>query len=333
MNAVLLLLSLVAAAPETSTAPAADEKPVRIGTPVGGHIHPALCISKKGTLVVTFGQVNHTDLRITRSSDGGRTWTAPEKFAPSVGKTFYPGSLTALRDGRIVHCWNRWDTDTTQKEPRSVLYSTSADEGATWSEPAPLPFDGKTPSIIRHPLVELPDGRWLAAVSDKTIAFDAKTGAAEAFGGEHPKGLMPLVRTPRGTYVSGAGLRSTDEGKTWTKITGMPDVFTQWWRHELTSLPDGTLLASEIPGPGVGGVSVGYRISRDDGVTWTAKYVFHDPGRPVGGRACPRTVQIDERTIGVVYYDVDPKQEGGPAVWFLRIPLAKIAGAKSGSDQ
>jgi len=330
MTLSLLILSLVCAAPANpSKAEAeADERPVRIGSPVGGHIHPAFCITKKGTLVVMFGQVNHTDLRITRSLDAGRTWTKPEPFGPTVGKTFYPGSLTALSDGRIVHCWNRWSTPDGQKEPRYVIYSTSADEGVTWSEPAPLPFDGKTPSIIRHPLVEMNDGRWLAAVSDKTIVFDPKTGSAETFGGEQKTGLMPLVRTPRGTYVGGSGLRSTDEGKTWKKVEGMPDVHTQWWRHELTCLPDGTLLASEIPGPGVGGVSVGYRISRDDGVTWNDKYVFYDPGRPVGGRACPRTVQLDDKSIGVVFYDVDTKQDGGPAVFFLRIPLAKLTAAK-----
>lgn len=325
MTLSLLILSLVCAAPANTSKAEADERPVRIGSPVGGHIHPAFCITKKGTLVVTFGQVNHRDLRITRSLDAGRTWTKPESFGPTVGKSFYPGSLTALSDGRIVHCWNRWDTDKTEKEPRSVLYSLSSDEGATWSEPEPLPRDLKTPSIIRHPLVELADGRWLAALSDKTIVFNPKTASAEPFGESHGKPLMPLVRTPRGTYVSGARVRSTDDGKTWAKIDGMPDVYDQWWRHELTCLPDGTLLASEIPGPGVGGVSVGYRISRDDGVTWNDKYVFYDPGRPVGGRACPRTVQLDAQTIGVVFYDVDAKQDGGPAVFFLRIPLKKLA--------
>ena len=66
----------------------------------------------------------------------------------------------------------------------------------------------------------------------------------------------------------------------------------------------------------------------DDGLTWNAKYVFHDPGRPVGGRACPRTVQLDDKSLCVVFYDVDKTQEGGPAVWFLRIPLANIAAAK-----
>ena len=40
-------------------------------------------------------------------------------------------------------------------------------------------------------------------------------------------------------------------------------------------------------------------------------------------RACPRTIQLDEKMIGVVFYDVDPKQEGGPGLFFLKIPLKK----------
>lgn len=59
----------------------ADElQPVRIAKPAGGHIHPAVCISPKGTLVVIYGQVNHRDLRLTRSVDGGRKWSETVPF-------------------------------------------------------------------------------------------------------------------------------------------------------------------------------------------------------------------------------------------------------------
>ena len=61
-------------------------EPVRIANPVGGHIHPAVCLSKQGTLIVTYGHVNHRDLRITRSQDGGKTWTSPTPFIHTVGK-------------------------------------------------------------------------------------------------------------------------------------------------------------------------------------------------------------------------------------------------------
>ena len=60
------LLAFCLAAPT-----AAQEKPVRIASGVAGHIHPALCLTKKGTLVVIFSQSNYKDLRQTTSTDGG----------------------------------------------------------------------------------------------------------------------------------------------------------------------------------------------------------------------------------------------------------------------
>jgi hypothetical protein len=319
------LLGLTALLPALALAQTDDLTPVRIGNPVGGHIHPAACITPKGTIVVTFGQVNHRDLRITRSTDGGQTWTPPEPFGPTVKKTYYPGSLTTLRDGRILHTWNRWSGETNEAEPRSVLYSLSSDEGVTWSEAQAFPRDPKVMSVIRHPIVELAPDRWLLPLADKTWIFNPETDASAPFGDGRSHGLVPIVRTPKGTWISGAGLRSTDDGKTWTPIEKFPDVKTQGWRHELVCLANGWLLASEILGPGVGGERIRYVFSRDDGLTWKDTFEYYNPGRAIGGRACPRTIQLDDNTIGVVFYDVDPKQADGPGLFFLRIPLARLA--------
>jgi hypothetical protein len=306
--------------------PAADEPhAMRIAGVVGGHIHPAVCITPKGTLIVTFGRVNHRDLRITRSADGGRTWEEPVPFGPTEKKSYYPGSLTTLADGRVVHAWNRWSAEDNEKEPRSVLYCVSSDEGKTWNEPRAFPRDEKAMSVIRHPLVELAPNQWLAALSDRTLVFDPAAGSGKPFGDGRNHGLVPIVRTPKGTLVSGAGLRSTDGGKSWTTIENFPNLQEQGWRHEMVGLDNGWLLASEILGPGVGGERIRYRMSFDDGISWDRHYEYYNPGRPIGGRACPRTVQLDEKTIGVVFYDVEPKQDGGPSLYFLRIPLAELA--------
>lgn len=304
---------------------AAEYSPVRIGQPLNGHIHPAVCRSSSGTLVVTYGHINHRDLRITRSTDGGSTWRTPEPFAHTVKKTYYPGSLTTLKDGRLLHCWNRWSAEDNEKEPRSVLYSLSSDDGQTWTEPLPLPHDNEASSVIRHPIVELPSKEWLVPLWDRTIVWDPIKATARPFGDGRKHGLVPIVRTPKGTFVSGTGHRSTDEGQTWQPIEKFPDVHSQGWRHELVCLSNGWLLASEIPGPGFGGESIRYVISRDDGLTWNDTYEYYNPGRPINGRACPRTVELDTQHIGVVFYDIDEQQPGGPGLFFLKIPLSNLA--------
>jgi hypothetical protein len=303
----------------------ADELvPVRVAKPVNGHIHPSLCRCQSGTLVITYGHVNHRDLRITRSLDGGQTWSPAEPFTHTIKKTYYPGSLTTLADGRLVHAWNRWSGETNELEPRSVIYSISSDDGLTWSEPQPLPRDPQVRSVIRHPLVELAPNRWLIALDDRTMVFDPVSGKGDSFGDGRLHGLVPIVRTPRGTFVSGAGLRSTDEGQTWQPIHKFPNLKEQGWRHEMVCLSNGWLLASEILGPGFGGESIRYVISDDDGVTWNRTFEYYRPHRAIGGRACPRTIELDNQTIGVVFYDIDHNQDGGPGLFFLQIPLAKL---------
>lgn len=317
--AIVFLLSTIALA-EGNDLP----KPIRIADPVNGHIHPSACVSRQGTIVVTYGRVNHRDLRITRSTDGGKTWTPPTPFKPTENKTYYPGSLTTLSDGRLLHAWNRWNGETSEDEPRSVLYSLSDDDGLTWSEPLPLPRDPKVMSVVRHPIVELAPGRWLFSLSDRTLVFDPAKQTGEPFGDGRQHGLVPIVRTAKGTFVSGAGLRSTDAGQTWQPIENFPNLKEQGWRHEMVALANGWLLASEILGPGFGGERIRYRISTDDGVSWDRTFEYYNPGRAIGGRACPRTVELDADTIGVVFYDIDANQPGGPGLFLLRIPLAKL---------
>jgi hypothetical protein len=310
-------------------AAAAEPAPVRVAAGVSGHIHPAVCVTKQGTVVVVFGQSDMRDLRVTRSTDGGKSWSEPTPFAPAVDQAIYPGSLTTLADGRLVHCWNRWREG--RKEPRYVVYSISTDDGRTWGEEHGLPKNEEFPRVIRHPLVELGPDRWLVSCSDAALAYDPKAGTAEVFGdGRHDpqnprRAVVPIVRTPRGTLVSGYGLRSTDEGKTWQNVQAMPNIREQGWRHDLAVLRDGTLLASQVLGPGFGGDVFRYVISHDDGLTWDQYVEFYNPGRPIGGRACPRAVQLDDHTVGIVFYDIDANQPGGAGLFFLRLPLERFA--------
>ena len=88
----------------------------------------------------------------------------------------------------------------------------------------------------------------------------------------------------------------------------------------------GLIVASEILGPGIGGDLIRFVVSKDDGQTWDFKNAleYYNPGRPIGGRACPRTVELDAKTLGTVFYDIDANQRGGAGVFFLRTPLARF---------
>lgn len=318
--------------------------PVRIGSDVGGHIHPSLCISNKGTLVAVYCQQEYKPHLITRSTDGGKTWSTTKLFPHTTNTQVYPGSLTTLADGRLVHAWNVW-FDADGKKSRYVAYSISSDDGISWSEPKSFAknADISIHSVIRHPIVELSPSSWLVPLADRTIAHDPQTVAETVFGDKRNHGLVPIVRTAKGSLVSGSGLpaatssaqrsadegsglRSTDGGKTWQEIKPFPDVSTQGWRHEMIALKNGWLLASQIVGPGVGGEKVQFIVSRDDGQSWdmTHPVEFYNPGRPIGGRACPRTVQIDEHTLGTIFYDIDAKQPGGAGVFFRTMPMALL---------
>ena len=298
---------------------------VRIASGVSGHIHPALCLTKKDTLVAIYGRVEYKDLRVTRSTDGGKTWSEPAPFPHTAKIDYYPGSLTTLADGRLLHAWNTW-YGAGKAKSRFVQFSLSSDDGVTWSEPKSLPKNPDKESVIRHPIVELTPKQWLFSLGDKTVTYDPPTEQLAPFGDGRTHGLVPIVRTPKGTLVSGAGLRSIDGGKTWAKISPFPPIAEQGWRHDLMAMSSGVLLASDIVGPGVGGETIRFVVSRDDGQTWDVNHpvVWYHPGRPIGGRACPKTVELDAQMLGTVFYDTDAKQPGGSGVFFLRTPVTRL---------
>ena len=83
---------------------------MRVGDVIGGHVHPSLCVTHSGAVLAVYNEDGGgaAVLRICRSEDGGRTWSAPAPIPASAGRSrrgVYPGSLSVLRSGRVVLQW------------------------------------------------------------------------------------------------------------------------------------------------------------------------------------------------------------------------------------
>jgi predicted acyl esterase len=326
-------------------APPRPEKPVRVADVIDGHVHPALCVTKRGTLLAVFNKSGGggKELLLCRSADGGRSWSKPEAVPVIKDCSIYPGSLTTLSDGRVLLQWAcyRADGDRRWRVPQFCL---SADEGKTWTEPKDLPIaDPTDTSCLRHAVLELSADEWVCPLYDRTVVYNVKTGKVAPFGDGRNHGMVPIVRTRKGTLVSGApqadaavpvgvprdlvrGLRSTDGGKTWEALHALPHFGLAG--YDLTALDNGwVVLTSIVYGVGKDGEwSYELIASRDDGKTWDARHPVevYNPGRRIAGRGWPRTVQIDKGTLGTLFYDLDAKQPGGPGVFFVRTPLASL---------
>lgn len=337
MYPTILAICLAAVAPE---------RPVRVADVIGGHVHPALAVTPSGVLLAAFIKqgAGGKEYLLCRSSDGGKTWSPPTALPGIKQCLIYPGSLTTLSDGRIILAWACYH-GTQDPFFRTVHYCTSADEGLTWTEPRELPItDPNKFTALRYPLLELSPQRWVWPLYDRTVVFDEESGMIIPFGDGRDHGMVPIVRTPKGTLISGApnerrgalegkpgklvrGLRSTDGGQTWLALNTFPPFGVAG--YDLTVLPDGRVVLTSIiyEKADQGERAYELSVSRDDGQTWhTSRAVrIYDPGRLIAGRGWPRTRLIDKDTLGTLFYDLDPQQPGGPGVFFVRTPLAALA--------
>src|SRR5436190_17085570 len=198
----------------------AGEKPVVVAPSpkAGGHIHPSICRTKDGTLVVVYKgpQV----LMCARSTDGGKTWGAPAPIATSAKRPdvirevkiyeIYPGTADTLPDGRILVTWNYIADDKAKDRyyERALLYTLSADQGKTWTEQALIgPVEGKHLGAVRHNVLPWSDGRWLLPLrTGPPRLFDPKKNELAVFPLKGPDdkqhSFQQIVRTAKGTLLA-----------------------------------------------------------------------------------------------------------------------------------
>ncbi len=181
--------------------------------------------SKSGalTLFLKMGNPNWGEVRRTvyvRSSDAGRTWSAPEPATLQQGL----GAKFVREDGAWVCIFANRPPHATPK-PSAFFTYESPDEGRTWKGPNEMKIGGELPEGWRPPSpsqpVRLHDGALLLPLSTEW---------------EMPAGVGDECLVNRTKFA----VRSEDDGRTWSA----PVPCDTSSRHPGEPIPTGTLEAA-----------------------------------------------------------------------------------------
>ncbi|MBX7247375.1 MAG: glycoside hydrolase [Candidatus Sumerlaeaceae bacterium] len=205
------------------------------------------------------------DILVSRSQDGGTTWSVPQPIALDPSSTTTDCYFPAVRWGggnHFITAWlARFDLPGITATQFEIRVSHSWDSGATWTPPHRLPIRPKPYDF---------DGYWLHLSTDQQANWVISLSVAER-------------KHPSYTAKYGYCLVSRDDGKSWSEELEMPsknlllghyrysNIPSSSWKTQITS---GILFAAatdqgfymDIPGTQS---RVFVTTSKDGGVTWT----------------------------------------------------------------
>lgn len=207
--------------------------------------------------------VNDFVVSLSRSVDGGLTWSNPAAVWPGlIDKTAIYGSLSRGADGHLYLFGARtpidvpgelfWSDATHGFKQNEMYWSVSRDEGKTWSDPKGIPMPIPGTAEAPGAMCVTKAGTWLVVYAPYNT-------------------MDPAFQVERNQVIV---MRSTDQGKSWSH-----SKMIQWDDKEIggaeawcVELSDGRLLGStwavnHAKSPRL--LPNAYAISHDQGKTWS----------------------------------------------------------------
>lgn len=225
-----------------------------------------------------FGVKQTCQTIISKSSDDGKSWSAPENITPMVKQEEWwlaapaPGHGITLKDGTLVY--PSQGRNATGGSFSNITYSK--DGGKTWT-PSNAAFFGSTECMA----AELSDGGIML-----NMRFSRNRGNAEKNG-----------RIVAVTY---------DLGQTWSEHPTShnaliePTCMASLHRHDYTENGEQkSILLFANPNSVSDRRFITLKVSFDDGLTWPEeKWILLDSGK---GRGYSCITSVDEQNIGILY--------------------------------
>ena len=201
-------------------------KPIKIGT--GGLVNSpiGLEVGPDDTLHVVVAFADEGEAYYIQSPDAGRTWQAPKRISSSPQETAADvADLALAADGTLHAVWSRVEFPTGYP-PVGVYYTSSTDNGLTWS--------------IEQPLAGLDYGEPSLAIDSENgihIAYNGRVGIGGKYhryssdGGITWKAATALSNAGEDGLNSSAELVADAEGNVYFIAGGDNNVYLSAWRN------------------------------------------------------------------------------------------------------
>jgi hypothetical protein len=260
---------------------------------------PDVAFAPDGTLFVTYVDLVGTgnvpaDLWLSRSSDGGRTLSAPVRVA---GKLTFQARLAVDRAGVVHVTWLQADEVgllSLAGRPAPIVAVSSADRGRTFSPPVRVSDPRRALVGAASPVIDS-DGRLVVLYED--FKDDRRDfGNLEGPPWDRPFSLVVTRPIGSGAFAAGVELER-NVVPTHRFLAFLPEF------PSLAAGPGNTLYAAWSDGRN-GDEDVFLRRSRDGGATWSAAQRINDnPLHDKTSQYLPRVAVAPDGRVDVLYLD------------------------------